>query len=675
MADTVDQLVVKIKADLSQLRGQLKDIEKSTGRAGKRGGNNLGALGTGAIIATTNLRQANKNLEETANKSRIAGLEINNLTKALGLLGAAFVGVQAVGVLARVGMEFEDLKDSLDQVFGSIQAGDEALDKVFTFAQTTPFQIEDATKAFIALKSAGLEPNMKMLQTFSDTASVSVDQLGTFEALVRMVQRSASGGMGLEELNMISDRGIDVLGILSDKLNLGKDDIAKFGKTAEGAAKMVKALTEGLQERFGGAMEAKMDNLSTKASNMTIAFKQLGDEVFKSGLGDFLKDMADSLTSFANAIGLAIRESQGRRTISDFISLTTEDAQKGAFGGAVPMVGFGQKVVERDKTLQEQLNELKQLRDSEQARLDILKLSVHPTRVSLQLNEQILDVTKDVTELNRIIPELEKRVTEEKNRQALADLGITELTKEQITARDELLKLLSKTTPEMERLNNLSKNLEELSILKDKDGKPIFSEEQLTALRAYIAELKRLEENSGKTEDGITQMQQAIVNMSSAFTSDFVDALLSGQNALTSFKDFAKNIVNQIITIMLQMEVVNRILAGIFPNLGIEYGGVFSPLEKASGGRVQNRPYLVGERGPELFVPDSSGLIMNNMNTKNALSGGQGVVINQSINFATGVQATVRNEVLQLMPQIADVTKAAVSQSAERSLRYKGSFA
>ena len=51
------------------------------------------------------------------------------------------------GLKALRGVKFEDLKDSLDQVFGSIQAGDEALDKVFTFAQTTPFQIEDATKA------------------------------------------------------------------------------------------------------------------------------------------------------------------------------------------------------------------------------------------------------------------------------------------------------------------------------------------------------------------------------------------------------------------------------------------------------------------------------------------------------------------------------------------------
>ena len=33
-----------------------------------------------------------------------------------------------------------------------------------------------------------------------------------------------------------------------------------------------------LEKQFGGAMEDKMDNLSTKASNMTIAFKQLGND-------------------------------------------------------------------------------------------------------------------------------------------------------------------------------------------------------------------------------------------------------------------------------------------------------------------------------------------------------------------------------------------------------------
>jgi phage tail tape-measure protein len=127
---------------------------------------------------------------------------------------------------------------------------------------------------------------------------------------------------------MISDRGIDVLGILSDKLNLGKDDIAEFGKTAEGAAEMVQALIAGLNEKFGGAMESKMDNLSTKTSNMVIAFKQLGDELFKSGLGDFLKNMADRLTQLANAITKAVRAAGGRATVADVTGESDVKAQQ-----------------------------------------------------------------------------------------------------------------------------------------------------------------------------------------------------------------------------------------------------------------------------------------------------------------------------------------------------------
>ena len=61
------------------------------------------------------------------------------------------------------------------------------------------------------------------------------------------------------------------------------------------------------------------------------------------------------------------------------------------------------------------------------------------------------------------------------------------------------------------------------------------------------------------------------------------------------------------------------------------------------------------------------------MNSNNAM-GGSTVVVNQSVNFATGVQATVRNEVLQLMPQIADVTKAAVAEQAARGGRYRGAL-
>ena len=78
---------------------------------------------------------------------------------------------------------------------------------------------------------------------------------------------------------------------------------------------------------------------------------------------------------------------------------------------------------------------------------------------------------------------------------------------------------------------------------------------------------------------------------------------------------------------------------------------------------------MVGERGPEIFVPNTGGTIMNNMNSKNAM-GGQPIIVNQSVNFATGVVPTVRAEVQKMLPQISDVTKGAVLEAAVRG----GSF-
>ena len=56
------------------------------------------------------------------------------------------------------------------------------------------------------------------------------------------------------------------------------------------------------------------------------------------------------------------------------------------------------------------------------------------------------------------------------------------------------------------------------------------------------------------------EMRQAVISSSHAFTTDFVDSLMAGESALQSFKNFARNIVSQIIAIFLQMAVVNEIL-------------------------------------------------------------------------------------------------------------------
>ena len=93
---------------------------------------------------------------------------------------------------------------------------------------------------------------------------------------------------------------------------------------------------------------------------------------------------------------------------------------------------------------------------------------------------------------------------------------------------------------------------------------------------------------------------------------------------------------------------------------------------KAIGGPVQRgNPYVVGERGPELFVPSRTGSIVPN----DKMTGGGQVVVNQTINVSTGVQQTVRTEIKSLMPQIAESAKAAVADAKRRGGSYGRAFA
>lgn len=619
MAKSIDELVVKIKADMSDLQRELKQID-------------------GRIRVST-----------ATGSAAFAGLgaAVTKIKGPLLALGAGLVGVGVgVSTIARIGSGFEDLKDSLDTVFGSIEAGDKALNQVFEFAQTTPFQIETATKAFIALKSAGIEPSMDMLQTFADTSSVAVDQLGTFEALVRLVQRSASGGMGLEELNMISDRGIDVLGILRDQLGKGKDDIAEFGKTAEGAALMVEALIKGLNEKFGGAMETKMDNLSTKTSNMVIAFKQLGDELFKSGLGDFLKRMADRLTSLANAIAKAVRAAGGRETVVDVTGETETTAQLARINELIEQQK--QKVTDLEVKLESATGQsaggTKKALMNANIQLEKLKVFAEELNATIngvgqgaegtQVGQKFVDFLADFKKLaeNAADP-----LVEINNQLALL---------EEIAADPELQKYFGTTAEELERVE------EHLQKVKDEAGD--------------------VAETMG------TILAQTVSNAANAFTNDFVKALMAGESALESFKNFAKNITQQIIATFLQMMVVNKILnaifgAGTFATASFTPSGIsVTPANNASGGHYsKGRPMLVGERGPELMIPNTSGTIMNNMNTQNAMGGGGGITVVQNNNFALGVGATARAEVQKMLPQIAETSKMAVFEAAARGGSYR----
>jgi len=79
-------------------------------------------------------------------------------------------------------------------------------------------------------------------------------------------------------------------------------------------------------------------------------------------------------------------------------------------------------------------------------------------------------------------------------------------------------------------------------------------------------------------------------------------------------------------------------------------------------------PTVVGERGPEIIIPNTASTVMNSNNTRSALGGGS-VVVNQSINVSTGVSQTVRAELLNFLPVIQNQTLNAVAQAKAKGGR------
>ena len=83
---------------------------------------------------------------------------------------------------------------------------------------------------------------------------------------------------------------------------------------------------------------------------------------------------------------------------------------------------------------------------------------------------------------------------------------------------------------------------------------------------------------------------------------------------------------------------------------------------------------MVGERGPELFVPNSAGSIRTNADTKKTMSGGGGVNVTQNLNFAVGITNTVRAEVMNMLPAIQQSTVQAVADAKQRGGKFSKAF-
>lgn len=144
-----------------------------------------------------------------------------------------------------------------------------------------------------------------------------------------------------------------------------------------------------------------------------------------------------------------------------------------------------------------------------------------------------------------------------------------------------------------------------------------------------------------------------------------VDFAMSGQ---LNFKKLADGIISDLIRIEVRRNILGPILDNskgsiIGGGIGDFLGNVFGT--RASGGPVEaGRPYLVGEKGPELIMPTANGTVIPN----SALTGGGSVTVIQNINIdSRSDQATI----MSAMMQAKEMAKNEIMQSRQRG----GAFA
>ena len=193
--------------------------------------------------------------------------------------------------------------------------------------------------------------------------------------------------------------------------------------------------------------------------------------------------------------------------------------------------------------------------------------------------------------------------------------------------------------------------------------------EQLLKLDGAVTKVNTNVPNMfGLVRSEAEELGGAIATSVGASFKSIIDGTKSTSEA---FKSMAASIIDQLIQVLIIQQLVGGVGKGGKNSGGTGLSGFFSGTGKAIGGSVQgNSTYLVGERGPELFMPNSSGSIVPN----NKMGGGGGVTVNQTINISTGVSQTVRAEIAQLMPQIANSAKAAVLDAKQRGGSFSKAF-
>ena len=596
--------------------------------------------------------------------NRVAGI----VTGALAGIG----GAQAVKGIIATTSRFQDLNTTLATVTGSAQAGAQAFDFIGKFSTQTQFGVEELTQAYIKLAANGIDPSEELLGRFANAAAVTTDQVGSLEAITDLYSRSLqSQTIELQNLDRLADRGFPVYDIIKEKLGVTRDEISKFSKEAGNTEKILDAIGGTIDERFGDATKNLLQNLSIQFSNFNIAVKDAQFLIGQSGLAKAIGDTAVELTEFiqsndeaAQKIGVGL--TKAFLFVKEAIILVAQNLDllakafavffgaKIALGITALALAFGSKLARGVLIATKALKTLALVTARHPLIAGALVISVginKLTGVFDKLAESVLDLGGDA---------LGKAGDEIKEFAAEAAKGIDgfEDFSQSIDSifRGNMGTFTGGIAAMAEGMIGAQKTSKELTDQQD-DLNDSLGEGEKEAKKFGGSIQEAFQISSKGAQDAITSFDEYqhildagnnLVNTFRTRTAEaFADAVLGAKSFAEGLKEVTEALVRGVIVaiaeLAIQIFILEKFIEPLFRKMvgGTEdavnsqkklnsqlrteiglrailsfFTGGFSnilPSFRADGGPVNaGQQYIVGEEGPELFVPRQSGRIVPN---------------------------------------------------------------
>ena len=186
------------------------------------------------------------------------------------------------------------------------------------------------------------------------------------------------------------------------------------------------------------------------------------------------------------------------------------------------------------------------------------------------------------------------------------------------------------------------------------NGTDEFANRGTQAFTDALSPLAKYKQELGETGKAI---ENTTVKAMKKFEDTLVDGLMTGKFA---FKDFSNFVIKELLRIAIRKLIIDKITGG-FGSFLEGFGG-----KKERGGTVTaNRPYLVGEAGAELFVPNKTGTIVPNNRLCDGMGSG-GMPVNITYNIQAFDSKDTLSAITENAPTISAIIESEFNKRGRR---------